>query len=157
MPSDPDAPSRRLPAAILPGAAPVPASAPPPDAAPPTNQGSFELLVKDESDRAGLMAFGLLELARRDWDKAFRAERGHAPNERDIAAFDVGQRMPRRIEHYRRLGEAMLEAPKTSAPAAAPSAMAPTPSVKGLIIRLAMLGVAVVVVGLLIRIFIVQG
>jgi hypothetical protein len=161
MPADSSGPLKRLPAAILPAPpgeerhAAVETADP---SAPRPVSPVFDQLVKDDKDKAGFIAYGLMEFARRDWEKAFRAERGHAPNDKDIAAFDLGERMPRRLDHYRRLAEALL-AESHGAPSHSTGRMEPAqpkPSVRGLIIRLALLGVAVVIAGLLIRVFIVR-
>ncbi len=68
----------------------------------------FELLVKDESDVAGLLAYSLYKQTKRDWLIAYQATHGRDPVAAETAAFILAERLPRRIATYRRLAEDML-------------------------------------------------
>ncbi len=68
----------------------------------------FELLVKDESDVTGLLAYSLYKQNKRDWLIAFLATHGRDPDGHETAAFILAERLPRRIATYRRLAEDLL-------------------------------------------------
>jgi hypothetical protein len=115
---------------------------------------------------AGLLAYGLYKLARRDWSDAFLARHRREPQSEDIEAFILGELTPSRIAGYRQQAEARLAALAPVLPAASSSAPVavrpgdpmdqPKPRLKDLMIRLALLLVAVVVVGLMIRFLVVK-
>jgi len=101
----------------------------------------FEKLVSGENDVVGLLAYSLSMQNKRDWLAAFKAEAGRDPTSAEMAAYDIGERIERRLTTYRKLAEHALSgnsfwasasltpvselpgAPvaDTSAPAAAPS------------------------------------
>jgi hypothetical protein len=68
----------------------------------------FELLVKGENDVTGLLAYGLYKQNKRDWLIAFQANNNRAPDQNELAAFILAERIPRRVMTYRHLAENML-------------------------------------------------
>jgi hypothetical protein len=68
----------------------------------------FELLVKNEQDVAGLLAYALYKQNKRDWLIAFQATSGRQPTDAEVSAFILGERIPRRTTTYRKLAEDML-------------------------------------------------
>jgi hypothetical protein len=68
----------------------------------------FELLVKNEQDVAGLLAYALYKQNKRDWLIAFQATTGRQPTDGEVSAFILGERIPRRTATYRKLAEDML-------------------------------------------------
>ena len=68
----------------------------------------FELLVQNEHDVAGLLAYALYKQNKRDWLIAFQATNGRQPVEAEVSAFILGERIARRTATYRRLAEDML-------------------------------------------------
>jgi hypothetical protein len=68
----------------------------------------FELLVKGENDVTGLLAYGLYKQNKRDWLIAFQANNNRSPDQNELAAFILAERIPRRIMTYRHLAENML-------------------------------------------------
>ncbi|MGL4635152.1 MAG: hypothetical protein ACRCWF_04150 [Beijerinckiaceae bacterium] len=68
----------------------------------------FELLVQSENDVTGLMAYALYKQNKRDWLVTFQATNGRAPTDAEVAAFILGERIPRRTSTYRNLAEDML-------------------------------------------------
>jgi hypothetical protein len=73
-----------------------------------TRNPMFELLVQNESDVTGLLAYALYKQNKRDWLIAFQATHGHDPDVTETGAFILGERLPRRTATYRRLAEDML-------------------------------------------------
>jgi hypothetical protein len=110
---------------LAPGAAP---SAAAPSAAPaapvaaagaPTSPGAlegvvglrdtiFEKLVTHENDVIGLLAYSLSMQNKRDWLFAFQSEKGRDPTPAEMAAYDIGERIERRLGTYRKLAENAL-------------------------------------------------
>jgi hypothetical protein len=91
----------------------VTAAAPVPSAAEPAAEDSgrnpmFDLLVRDEKDMAGLLAYALYKQNKRDWLIAFQAAQGRPPTEAEMQAFILGERIARRTATYRQLAEEML-------------------------------------------------
>ena len=68
----------------------------------------FDVLVKDETDIGGLVAYGLHALSRRDWHAAFMRAHGREPTPEEHHVFIIGERTQRRLAAYRAEGEAML-------------------------------------------------
>jgi hypothetical protein len=128
----------------------------------PDQDPVFEKLVTDDKDLPGLLAYSLYCLTRRDWTAGFHKKHQRPPTETEIDIFMTGETTERRIADYRTLAEKKLAAstlPVADGPAPtglAALAAQPKPKIKELIIRLSMLGVAVVVSGLIIRFFLVR-
>ncbi len=85
------------------------------DPVPPAEASSepnamFRLLVENEDDVTGLLAYGLYKQNKRDWLIAHQAGSGRAPTQAELDAFILGERIPRRVATYRRLAEDMLAA-----------------------------------------------
>jgi hypothetical protein len=70
----------------------------------------FEGLVQGENDIIGLLAYALYKQNKRDWLASFQATVDRAPAAAEIAAYTMGERLPRRVATYRRLAEDMLAA-----------------------------------------------
>jgi hypothetical protein len=68
----------------------------------------FDRLVSDENDVVGLLAYSLSMQNKRDWLAAFQTERGRDPNAAEMAAYDIGERIERRLATYRKLAEHAL-------------------------------------------------
>jgi hypothetical protein len=68
----------------------------------------FELLVQNESDVTGLLAYALYKQNKRDWLIAFQATHGRDPDVAETEALILGERLPRRTATYRRLAEDLL-------------------------------------------------
>lgn len=138
-------------------------------------------LVAGEEDAEGLVAFALHRRAFHDWFAAFEAAEKRAPNEGEIRLFLLGETAERRIVAYRERASLMIDAPKIDPAAPPPTPMpAKRPPLRtwfwpwgfssgfvvadpdapmnwrGLMLRLLMLGVAVVVTALALRIFVVR-
>lgn len=138
-------------------------------------------LVAGEEDAEGLVAFALHRRAFLDWVAAFEAAEKRKPDEAEMRMFLLGETAERRIAAYRERASLMIDAPKID-PAAAPAKTMPVrkPPLRtwfwpwgfssgfvvadpdapmnwrGLFLRLAMLGGAVVVTALALRIFVVR-
>jgi hypothetical protein len=69
----------------------------------------FELLVQNEGDVVGLLAYALYKQNKRDWLIAFQATHGRDPDGGETSAFILGERIPRRCATYRRLAGDMLQ------------------------------------------------
>jgi hypothetical protein len=68
----------------------------------------FDILVRDETDLDGLVAYALYKQNKRDWLIAFEKSNGRQPEAKELASYILGERTPRRIETYRRLaGDAL--------------------------------------------------
>ncbi|MBY0612885.1 MAG: hypothetical protein K2P80_11955 [Beijerinckiaceae bacterium] len=74
----------------------------------PHRNPMFELLVKDDSDLAGLLAYALYKLSKREWLNAFIAAHEREPNGDEMRAFILGEQTARRISSYRRQAEDAL-------------------------------------------------
>jgi hypothetical protein len=68
----------------------------------------FDRLVSGESDVVGLLAYSLSMQNKRDWLAAFQAETGRAPTAAEMTAYDIGERIERRLATYRKLAEHAL-------------------------------------------------
>jgi hypothetical protein len=68
----------------------------------------FSLLVQNETDTTGLLAYGLYKQNKRDWLIAHRARDGREPTKAELDAYILGESIPRRIATYRRLAEDQL-------------------------------------------------
>lgn len=74
----------------------------------PHRNPMFGLLVKDDSDLAGLLAYSLYKLSKREWLNAFTAAHEREPNGDEMRAFILGEQTARRIASYRRQAEDAL-------------------------------------------------
>lgn len=97
---------------------------------PESRNPMLDLLVKDERDLAGLIAYGLYKLSKRDWLSAFQQANAREPSAAELDAFVIGERTERRLAGYRRQAESglatlALQAAPVDQPAA-PSAEAET-------------------------------
>jgi hypothetical protein len=68
----------------------------------------FDRLVSGENDVVGLLAYSLSMQNKRDWLAAFQAEKGRDPNADEMTAYDIGERIERRLATYRKLAENAL-------------------------------------------------
>ena len=68
----------------------------------------FAHLVHDDGDIAGLVAYSIYKQNKLDWLRAFEAAKGRAPDEKELAAYIIGEGTPRRLATYRHLAEATL-------------------------------------------------
>jgi hypothetical protein len=68
----------------------------------------FDLLVQNEGDTVGLLAYALYKQNKRDWLIAHNARDGRAPTQAELDAFILGESIPRRLATYRRLAEDQL-------------------------------------------------
>jgi hypothetical protein len=68
----------------------------------------FEKLVTHENDVIGLLAYSLSMQNKRDWLFAFQSEKGRDPTPAEMAAYDIGERIERRLGTYRKLAENAL-------------------------------------------------
>ena len=68
----------------------------------------FEKLVNSENDVVGLLAYSLSMQNKRDWLFAFQSERGRDPTPAEMTAYDIGERIERRLTTYRKLAENAL-------------------------------------------------
>jgi hypothetical protein len=57
----------------------------------------FDKLVHQEEDVIGLLAYSLSMQNKRDWLTAFKQELGRDPNAAELAAYDIGERIERRL------------------------------------------------------------
>jgi hypothetical protein len=73
-----------------------------------TRNPMFGLLVQNESDVTGLLAYALYKQNKRDWLMAFQATHGRDPDTIQTEAFVLGERLPRRTATYRRLAGDLL-------------------------------------------------
>ncbi|PRH87423.1 hypothetical protein C5L14_12460 [Labrys okinawensis] len=85
---------------VTPAPAPVKAGLP--------SDNVFDRLVHDEEDVVGLLAFSLSMQNKRDWLVAFKKEVGRDPTPQELAAYDIGERIDRRLATYRKLAEHAL-------------------------------------------------
>ena len=70
--------------------------------------GVFGHLVTDDRDIAGLVAYSIYKQNKLDWLRAFEAANGRQPDDRELAAYIIGEGTPRRLATYRHLAEATL-------------------------------------------------
>ena len=68
----------------------------------------FDKLVSGENDVIGLLAYSLSMQNKRDWLAAFQAEAGRAPSHAEMTAYEIGERIERRLATYRKLAEHAL-------------------------------------------------
>jgi hypothetical protein len=68
----------------------------------------FEVLVDNEQDVTGLVAYSLAMLAFRDWRAAFANRNHREATAEELAAFRLGEGSARRISDYRKLAERAL-------------------------------------------------
>src|SRR5215212_10699776 len=61
----------------------------------------FEKLVTHENDVVGLLAYSLSMQNKRDWLFAFQSEKGRDPTPAEMSAYDIGERIERRLGTYR--------------------------------------------------------
>jgi hypothetical protein len=85
-----------------------PAEVPPKSKTGLLNDHVFERLVHDEEDVVGLLAYSLSMQNKRDWLNAFHQEVGREPTPSELAAYDIGERIDRRLATYRKLAEHAL-------------------------------------------------
>jgi hypothetical protein len=72
------------------------------------NDNVFDRLVHDEEDIVGLLAYSLSMQNKRDWMAAFHKEVGRDPTPSELTAYDIGERIDRRLATYRKLAEHAL-------------------------------------------------
>ncbi|PPD16407.1 MAG: hypothetical protein CTY25_03235 [Methylobacterium sp.] len=138
-------------------------------------------LVTGEEDAEGLVAFALHRRAFLDWISAFEASEKRQPDVGEIRLFLLGETAERRLAGYRDRASMMIDAPKIDAslPPARPmppkrqplrtwfwpwgfstgfSVVDPNAPMnwRGLFLRLAILGLAVVVTALALRVLVVH-
>lgn len=84
----------------------------------PHRNPMFGLLVKDDRDLTGLLAYSFYKLTKREWLTAFAAANDREPSADEIRAFILGEQTGRRIAGYRRQAEDALagRAPEAGAP-----------------------------------------
>ena len=68
----------------------------------------FDKLVSGENDVIGLLAYSLSMQNKRDWLAAFKSEAGRDPTAAEMTAYDIGERIERRLATYRKLAEHAL-------------------------------------------------
>jgi len=68
----------------------------------------FDKLVTGENDVVGLLAYSLSMQTKREWLAAFHGETGREPTVAEMAAYDIGERIDRRLATYRKLAEHAL-------------------------------------------------
>ena len=68
----------------------------------------FERLVHDEEDVVGLLAYSLSMQNKRDWLLGFHTEVGRDPTSAEVTAYEIGERIERRLATYRKLAEHAL-------------------------------------------------
>lgn len=69
----------------------------------------FSLLVRDDDDMVGLVAYALYKQSKRDWMIAFADRADRPPNPDEMQAYILGERTDRRVATYRRLAQDALE------------------------------------------------
>lgn len=72
------------------------------------NDHIFERLVHDEEDVVGLLAYSLSMQNKRDWLLGFHTEVGRDPTSAEVTAYEIGERIERRLATYRKLAEHAL-------------------------------------------------
>lgn len=72
----------------------------------------FDDLVSAEDDICGLLAYALFEQNKRDWLASHTEVRGRDPTPEEFDAYIIGERIPRRLDTYRRLAQDMLSRAK---------------------------------------------
>ncbi len=98
----------------------------------------FGLLVKNETDLPGLLAYALHQQNKRNWHRAFEEVMGRPPTGDETQAFVLGERLPASLTIYRRLADEMLAnhvraerakpRPEAAANDRAPAPVAATPT-----------------------------
>ena len=69
----------------------------------------FNELVTEDSDVVGLVAYSLYKQNKHDFLVAFSREWGRGPDERELAAYTLGEATARRLATYRHLAQETLE------------------------------------------------
>lgn len=135
-------------------------------------------LVRGDDDAEGHLAFALHRRAVLDWVEAFEQAEKRQPDPGEWRLFLLGERAERRVQAYREQANLILSVP---APVDKPKQVAPSPKPlrtwfwpwgmstgfavgdlerplnwKGLLWRLVLLGLAVIVTALTLRIFVVR-
>ncbi len=137
-------------------------------------------LISDEVDAEGHLAFALHRRAVLDWLEAFEKSEGRAPDAGEMRLFLMGEKAERRIASYREQAALMISVPAEAPIPALVMPEKPRPRLrtwfwpwgfstgfalenpdqplnwKGLFWRLLVLGLAVVVTALALRIFVVR-
>jgi hypothetical protein len=72
--------------------------------------GIFQLLVTNDSDIIGLVAYALYKQSKLDWMRQFESERSRWPDDAELSSFIIGEGTSRRLATYRHLAETALEA-----------------------------------------------
>lgn len=68
----------------------------------------FNALVTEDSDVVGLVAYSLYKQNKHDFLVAFSREWGRGPDERELAAYTLGEATARRLATYRHLAQETL-------------------------------------------------
>lgn len=139
-------------------------------------------LVQGEEDHEGLIAFALHRRAVFDWQDAYRAKHGRAPDDAALDDFLLGEQAERRIRDYRERASLMLALPPEAVPSPSTPPRPPRPqgvfrtwfwpwgtpapfapeiadkplNWRGLATRLAILLLAVIVTAILLRFLVVR-
>ncbi len=82
----------------------------PPPAPDDARKTLFELLVRDEADLPGLIAYALHQQNKLNWHRAFEEVMGRPPTGDETQAFVLGERLPASLAIYRRLAEERITA-----------------------------------------------
>ncbi len=72
--------------------------------------GIFQMLVSDDGDIVGLVAYALYKQSKLDWMRQFESERSRWPDDAELSSFIIGEGTQRRLATYRHLAETALEA-----------------------------------------------
>jgi hypothetical protein len=82
----------------------------------PERNPVFALLVQNETDTTGLLAYALYKQNKRDWLIAHHDRVSRDPTPAELESYITGESIPRRIATYRRLAEDMLASDATAVP-----------------------------------------
>jgi hypothetical protein len=82
----------------------------------PEHNPVFSLLVQNEADTTGLLAYALYKQNKRDWLIAHHGRVGREPTSAELDAYILGESIPRRIATYRQLADDMLTVGSSPAP-----------------------------------------
>jgi hypothetical protein len=138
-------------------------------------------LIQGEDDAVGFIAFALHRRAFLDWQEAYFASEGKEPVESEIRLFLLGEQADRRLQAYREHATLLMAMPEEPAPPILPARPMPERrplrtwfwpwgmstgfvlenpdrpiNWKGLILRLALLALAVIVSALALRFLVVR-
>jgi hypothetical protein len=69
----------------------------------------FALMVENDDDIHGLVAYALYKQSKRDWMMEFATRNGREPTAEEIDTYILGERTPRRLATYKRLAGDALE------------------------------------------------